>query len=1585
MEYSKFSYRNLVQCAIVVIGVAYSVGGTAEEPYVNMHPSYTMFMIDSSGSMNWTKKGDDQFPVDTSNNTTCHPEKHNDNGLTHTDFTGTSTGDAYRKYIPPSMYKRDIDGNDSVSASESEGCKWGINEDGASPNEGPERFGPCYVWEPSCGDNGGGDNYTRPAPEIEVCRGNGDCSPGDCHKDSHTLGFCESDSHVTDPAMKDRLADMINSSNRLPSVGSRYAHRLTEFQSTLTGQKSLGNTGPEEGPGCWIIPRSPNGGSDGAPTCDASSDYYDYPDHRAGIPLIQPVWDKSDNLPGIVDKYGKNTIFATSLMDAYTGTSPANDFPPQDFQDPMTSDPYGHGETGYNLGIDTIMTPAHLAGVANGLRTEFSGASSKPVDQATRGVAWLDKGCSANSDCPMGQCKSGTCQPMKGPGGGYMESDFEIGTTPAASATPLAPMVHDLRQTWDTRDISSNEGSWKPIEDDTFKQCRTKHAVLLTDGVTAPEKDWASALDSDLNAAYSYPELSNANFDNWDSSKYDYLKAENAVSNLVSQSDLTVSSDENDPRLHVVGLNIDYSNNRYISEKLALAKMAKMAKAGGTCAGYYLPDLIPESSSPLCDSSNPNHCSCNPNNEICLDPQQPNLFESGGEYTLSSYSYQPPDSTAGTVTCKYPALVLDTKQTDSETTSPQQMLRPMMSRMMGHINGINPDYSYSSLDRTNQINVQTLAGGSDSSLRNQGMTTMYPSLGNGPSSPYLSGGLGRRVQACAAGTGGFECSSNSDCLGTCNSGTCSGVDYPKTAERMRNLFCNTSAGSFNSGDCVNSSSLPGGGDRRRIFTAAPSSTAYNYDKWKANTQSQGRFISDFELAEVGSDYGEFGNTYLEGASSSDYTSYLQDRRVVMEADSIFGTSNSIGGLYGSSDITASNCTLKHLQNGHRESNCSSAPTTPKLSDRMLYHRLRGRTEGRKQFPLGGIHRADLVSIGPPSADVPIDSYRKFKRQHEDRLGVTYVNTTDGLLHAIYSGGITPDKPGDKTPASDVAPVRGSKVDWSSAGSPSPSKGAIYQQREAWAYFPSILHDELDEGFAGQVQADPGLNQGTPVIQDVRLCHKDGGDNFNKQACHVVDNTTIPAAQQWRTVLLSNLGPNNTGYFALDVTRPGKVTSGGSAKAPDPIPLWELDESWIYGQLSGLSSALKGVQSGGGTLDDLCSGSCGGSNVLLGPSPGKPAIGTVMLWDKFGSSGNRLRRPIGILPGGTDNHELADRYDDDDLKTSSTGNAVYITDMQTGTVLRRFVDYTKGHYSSGDLFKADITGTPVIPNNKPGKIATEAFVTDAEGRIFRIRMNSAEPKDWKLHLYFDPQQSLDHYTGASNFSAYSSNGTTGIDGFEPAITLDSQGRLRIVHAFYQNDGSGNPENLRVVSLIDKGERPKFVWELRGKESISTQPSGSDFFPPKLTAGPVVFSNNVYFAVHIQGGKGGDVCKSGPRMYAASLSNVQTPSPGTKNPSQVLADGTAWYQNQSTEAPFLGLEIEKGSPCYYNAETGEIYERGGGSETSMITAYADEDGSGGSDTVGDHRGDTIKALSQTANPPSGGVNNSMQPFSWTVIRD
>jgi type IV pilus assembly protein PilY1 len=202
------------------------------------------------------------------------------------------------------------------------------------------------------------------------------------------------------------------------------------------------------------------------------------------------------------------------------------------------------------------------------------------------------------------------------------------------------------------------------------------------------------------------------------------------------------------------------------------------------------------------------------------------------------------------------------------------------------------------------------------------------------------------------------------------------------------------------------------------------------------------------------------------------------------------------------------------------STVGSASVTP--SDLVNYLRGDSSKEGttfrsRSGNYLGDIVDSKLTVVGPPSApylDANNSGYSSFKSLYSSRTTMLYFGANDGMMHAL---------------------------DGSSTGGTA--------GEELFAYIPSFLFAGPNgtpavDGLAGLANSTFTHHyyvNATPGVFDIDFA-KTGG-------------TTGTA--DWHSVLIGGLGKGGKGYYALDVTSPGSITSNSILAGK---VLWEFQDS-----------------------------------------------------------------------------------------------------------------------------------------------------------------------------------------------------------------------------------------------------------------------------------------------------------------------------------------------------------------------------------------------------------------------------------------
>lgn len=297
--------------------------------------------------------------------------------------------------------------------------------------------------------------------------------------------------------------------------------------------------------------------------------------------------------------------------------------------------------------------------------------------------------------------------------------------------------------------------------------------------------------------------------------------------------------------------------------------------------------------------------------------------------------------------------------------------------------------------------------------------------------------------------------------------------------------------------------------------------------------------------------------------------------------------------------------------------------------------------------------------------------------------------------------------------------------------------------------------------------------GTPVVQDIV---------FDRR----IDNTgTLDAS--WGSVLVSGYRGGGRGYIALNVTDP-----------ENPTFLWEIDAQ---------------------------------HDPMMGLTYSEPGLGVV----RFDAAncpdraGLGCERGVAILTGGLPpSGSPAD---------SSVGRVVYVLDLLTGRVIRRFASMRSAE-GNAELFPSALGGSISVFNGADGSLVSRAFFGDESGRLYRLDLSSADPGDWHVDLFFDPREHPD----------FDANARYGQVVFRPTISLGADRRAIVVY------GMGNVDQLDDVGpdqnfVLSLTERPVFaggvVNRFEGFVNWAVQLEQYE----KMTARPRIFNDRAYFATFV----------------------------------------------------------------------------------------------------------------------------------------
>jgi type IV pilus assembly protein PilY1 len=365
------------------------------------------------------------------------------------------------------------------------------------------------------------------------------------------------------------------------------------------------------------------------------------------------------------------------------------------------------------------------------------------------------------------------------------------------------------------------------------------------------------------------------------------------------------------------------------------------------------------------------------------------------------------------------------------------------------------------------------------------------------------------------------------------------------------------------------------------------------------------------------------------------------------------------------------------------------------------------------------------------------------------------------------------------------------------------------------------------------------------------------------------------ATQWYSVLVGTFGSTG-GYYALDVTNPNPATTKAGYTS-GPRFLWQL------------------------TTDDK-------GNPLFGARSTRPAVATLyFVMPGSGTGAPAAQHAVAILPGGYGGSRSTTLTETTIYPTGSvaqmdvthrTATAKYtplsdtlkdklslagarslsIVRLDTGEVIRTFrrsstYDLTlanpegpKGLYDKGRVtavpFAAPMIGNIVSYPNTPGSVADRAFIGDAEGRLWRIDLSSAEPEDWSVTLFHD---------------AYPSSGSFTLDDIgpietPPILSTDPLGRLTIAISTGEQTSLTPKGKHSVWSLSEwrqSGQIASHVnWFLNGTNATNSTLDARDktvHFAAgtgeRVTGPMALFASTLYFTTYNPSSIDQGVCSPG----------------------------------------------------------------------------------------------------------------------------
>ncbi len=488
----------------------------------------------------------------------------------------------------------------------------------------------------------------------------------------------------------------------------------------------------------------------------------------------------------------------------------------------------------------------------------------------------------------------------------------------------------------------------------------------------------------------------------------------------------------------------------------------------------------------------------------------------------------------------------------------------------------------------------------------------------------------------------------------------------------------------------------------------------------------------------------------------------------------------------------------------------------------------GSTPIRAGKRLGDIYHSSPVVLNRPQFDTVDEAFNEFRDRDvvKNRPVTLFVNTNDGMIRAITIEPYTaPGAPSIYT------------TSYTTAGT------------QLWGFVPPLLVDDLEDNLTDHRMT----MDGTAVIKDVY---------FNRiRGARATTN-----ADQYHSVLITGMrgggqGPTNA-YVALDVTNPTapKFLWQFTDPEADDTNFPALNASAMgktYAQ-PGITQAIYQFDPGTGTsaIKNGAVAILPGGAGLVGNSgvTGDCTNGVTNPSMRTGSN-----RPFSSFEStssaATGNHRT-------DIRCwRKYGRALYFVDIETGRLIKKIHLDSAGKF----IFPSPLISTPAIFPGEIGTLASQAYVTDADGVIWRIDMSATDPlpadpmNGWTVRPFHDMFWDRSPTAGEVTYEA-------------PILSVDEDGRPIIIA------GTGDTDNFnkttvenRVVSMtevidtttgVPAAEKYKaaFNWEKRVKPTGGLVPS------ELVTGNMALFGGQLFFPTFISV-SGSDACDVGKgRIFA-----------------------------------------------------------------------------------------------------------------------
>ncbi|MCA9602910.1 MAG: hypothetical protein KC417_12830 [Myxococcales bacterium] len=470
--------------------------------------------------------------------------------------------------------------------------------------------------------------------------------------------------------------------------------------------------------------------------------------------------------------------------------------------------------------------------------------------------------------------------------------------------------------------------------------------------------------------------------------------------------------------------------------------------------------------------------------------------------------------------------------------------------------------------------------------------------------------------------------------------------------------------------------------------------------------------------------------------------------------------------------------------------------------------------GQKRPAMADIFHSTPAIVRIPTSGSSDPAYELFVSQLKQvaRPSVLYFATNDGILHAILSEDWCPPTGTDLSGPPDLGP---------DGICDTTDPGSYRAGTELWGFVPPATFPKLTAAYSGATPLRKVIFDGSPVVRDVTLARESGDTSAN---------------MRYRTILLTGMRGGGNSYIAMDVTDPTGAGVDNAVATAQPTFLWQFSNADM-GQTYGTPAITELL-----VYDPVSQTNQrravaiipGGKGVLSGPGGCDATPST---------SPAAIDPPNGVYPTGTTRAVRTSRR-----CWTSAGRSLYIVDIATGTLLRKW-DSTDCQSEALGTYDRCITapfvgGITAYPD-AVGTLAELAYTVDEDGVMWRLDLTNTDPSKWDLQPLHDIFNAP--IIPGNEATPLSSPEERGLPVFgSPLISVDENGNRVIILATGDLDSLDNADEVnRIVSFTESYDDTNtpgrwyahINWEvplIRGEQVTG---------PPQLYEGTVYYSTFV----------------------------------------------------------------------------------------------------------------------------------------------